>query len=72
MLIAWLVRCGQGARAVAVRFLHSAGGRGVLARGLCLKRLAGRLATGGLAGGLLRASHVGSVEICPSKFGGSF
>ena len=44
---------GDGARAVAVRLLDAAGGRGRLAGGLGGELLARGLATGGLAGGLL-------------------
>ena len=48
---------GHGAGPVAVGLLHTAGGRGRLAGGLGGQLLAGRLATGGLAGGLLGAGH---------------
>ena len=48
---------GHGAGPVAVGLLHAAGGRGRLAGGLGGQLLAGRLATGGLAGGLLGAGH---------------
>jgi len=47
----------HGAGAVAVRLLHAAGGRRGLARCLGGELLAGRFATGGLAGGLLGTGH---------------
>ena len=55
-------QCGAGAgpvrtRAVAVRLLDAAGGRGGLARGLGGQLLARGLAAGRLASGLLGASH---------------
>lgn len=48
----------DGARAVAVRLLHTAGGRGGLGGGLGNELPARSLATGGLACGLLCASHL--------------
>jgi hypothetical protein len=47
----------HGTRAVAMGLLHAAGGRCGLARSLGGKLLAGRLAPGGLACGLLGTSH---------------
>jgi len=47
----------DGARAVAVGLLDAAGRRRRLARGLGRELLAGGLATGGLASGLLGARH---------------
>ncbi len=49
---------GHCAGPVAMGLLHTAGGGRGLARGLGGQLLAGRLATGGLAGGLLGASPV--------------
>ena len=49
----------DGARAVAVGLLDAAGGRRRLARGLGGELLAGRLATGGFACGLLCTGHFG-------------
>ena len=49
---------GDGAGAVAVRFLDTAGRRGGLARGLGRELLAGGLASRGLACGLLRSGHL--------------
>ena len=48
---------GHGAGPVAMGLLHTAGGGGRLAGGLGGQLLPGRLATGGLAGGLLGAGH---------------
>ena len=47
----------DGTGPVPVRLLHAAGRRGGLARRLGGELLAGRLATGGLAGSLLRTGH---------------
>jgi hypothetical protein len=49
----------DGTGPVAVRLLDAAGRRGGLARRLGGELLAGRLATGGLARGLLRTGHCG-------------
>ena len=57
LLVATDLAQGHGAGAVAVGLLHSTGsGRGLAC---CLRRqlLAGGLASGGLTGGLFRASH---------------
>ena len=48
---------GDGSGPVAMGLLDASGGGGRLARGLGGQLLAGRLASGGLAGGLLGASH---------------
>ena len=47
----------HGARPVTVGLLHTSRGRGRLASSLGSELLAGRLATGGLAGGLLGTCH---------------
>ncbi|KUF77361.1 Peroxisome biogenesis protein 2 [Phytophthora nicotianae] len=51
-------------RAVTVRLLDTAGGRGRLTGGLCGELLARGLASGGLAGGLLGTSHCDLEKLC--------
>ena len=57
LVLADLAEC-NGPRAVPVRLLDATGGRRRLARGLGRELLAGRLATGRLAGGLLGTGHL--------------
>lgn len=48
---------GDGTRLITVRLLDTSGGWGALASSLGSKLLTGSLATSGLTGGLLGASH---------------
>merc|ERR1719359_2609388 len=57
----------HGTRAEAVRLLHGSGGRSRLPGSLRSQLLARSLATGGLAGGHLRASHLEGVWFCHTE-----
>jgi hypothetical protein len=57
LLVATNLTESDGTRLIAVRLLDTTGRRGALASGLGGKLLARSLATSGLAGGLLGASH---------------
>ena len=71
LLVAADLTESDGSRAVAVRLLDATGGRGRLARGLGRELLAGRLATGGFACGLLGACHFCLVEYLLGMFDAS-
>ena len=57
LLVATDLTESHGTRLVAVRLLHTPGGRGALAGSLGGKLLAGSLSSSGLAGSLLSTSH---------------
>lgn len=57
LLVATNLTESDGTRLIAVRLLHTSGGRCRLASGLGSELLTGSLATGGLTGCLLGASH---------------
>ena len=59
LLVATDLTKSHGAGTVTMRFLDTSSGRRALAGGLGCQLLAGRLATGGLASGLLGTSHFG-------------
>lgn len=64
LLVATDLTESDGTRLVSVRLLHTSGGGGGLASGLGGELLTRGLATSGLAGGLLGASHCDCVLIC--------
>ena len=71
LLVATDLTKSHGARAVAVRLLHTTRGGGALTGSLGGQLLAGGLASGGLACGLLGSCHVDEIWFLDNRIGGN-